>query len=433
MRVRTVCTGCSLLCDDIVVDVEGEKVVSTFNLCGHGEEKVLRARSEDRLLKPFIRDADKFREVSLDEAAEKAAEIMLEAERPVLWGWSSSSIEAQIAGIELAHEIRGVIDNTGSLCHGATWFVASESGLATATLGEVMNRADVVVYWGSDPGHSHPRHLSRYSLLPRGIYTQSGYEQRRVYVFDIRRTRVGKVANVLVEVEPNKDYELIVAMRLILRGKKIQRSSVAGVPVKTLERILQEWKERSFGAVFYGMGLLASRGKYRNLEALFRLVWDLNDYTRFVALPMAGHFNATGFNHTAAWITGHPSGVDFSKGEPYHNPGETTFAEMLQRGEIDAALIVGSNPMASFPVKLAKKLARIPLIVVDCFKTLTVKYATVAIPAAITGVETGGVAYRLDSVPIILKEFLKPPEGVRGDAEIIRLITEKVREKKRLK
>ncbi|MBS7288152.1 MAG: formylmethanofuran dehydrogenase subunit B [Candidatus Freyarchaeota archaeon] len=430
MRFKTVCTGCSLLCDDIMVDLEGERIVSTFNLCAHGEEKFIKARGTERLLKPFVRDSNGVREVSLDEAAERAAEILLNAERPVLWGWSSSSIEAQMAGIELAREVGGIIDNTGSICHGAIWFAASESGLPMATLGEVMNRADVVVYWGSDPGHSHPRHLSRYSVLPRGIYTQSGYEQRRVYVFDIRRTRVGKIANTLIELEPNKDYELITAMRLLLKGRKLRVDKVAGVSTKILEKVIQEWKERDFGAVFYGMGLLASRGKYRNLEALLRLVWEMNEYTRFVVLPMAGHFNMIGFNHVAASVTSYPLGIDFSRHIPYSNPGETTFAEMLQRGEVDAAFIIGSNPLLNFPAKLARKLTRIPLVVVDCFKTLTVKHATVAMPAAITGIEAGGVAYRMDSVPIILKEFLNPPEGVLSDADITRIIVEKVRKRK---
>jgi len=430
LRFKTVCTGCSLLCDDVLVDLEGERMVSTFNLCGHGEEKFLRTHSAERLLKPFIRGLNGEKEVSFSEATDKAADILLEAERPVLWGWGTSSIEAQMAGIELAREIKGVIDSTGSICHGITWHAASESGLPTATLGEVMNRADVVVYWGSDPGHSHPRHISRYSVLPRGIYTQSGYEQRRVYVFDIRRTRIGKIANVLIEVEPNKDYELITAMRLLLRGKKLQFDSVAGVSIKTLEKVVQEWKERDFGVVFYGMGLLASRGKYRNLEVLLKLVWEINEYTRFVALPMAGHFNTIGFNHIATWLTGYPFGVDFSKGVPYSNPGETTFVEMLQRDEVDAALVIGSNPISSFPARLARKLTQIPLIVVDCFKTLTVKHATVAIPAAITGVEAGGVAYRMDSVPIILREFLSPPENVLSDVGVIQSIVESVRRRK---
>ncbi len=426
MRVKAVCTGCSLLCDDILVDIENGNISSTFNLCGHGEEKFLRIHGPERMLRPFIKNGTNEREVSLDEAIEKTAEILLSAERPVLWGWSSSSIEAQIAGIELAYKIKGVIDSTGSICHGITWLAASESGLPTGTLGDALNRADVIVYWGSDPGHSHPRHLSRYSVLPRGIYTQSGYEQRRVYVFDIRKTRVGKVANFLIEIEPGKDYELIAAMRLLLKGKSLQTSNVAGVPVKTLEKVIQEWKERDFGVVFYGMGLLASTGKYRNLEALLKLVWEMNEHTRFIALPMAGHFNMIGFNHIATIIAGFPLGLDFSKGKPYSNPGETTFAEMLQRGEVDAALIVGSNPLLNFPVKLVRKLIRIPLVVVDCFKTLTAKYAKVGIPAAITGIEAGGIAYRMDSVPIILREVIKPPDGVLSDAEIIRLIIEKV-------
>ena len=38
-------------------------------------------------------------------------------------------------------------------------------GESTCTLGEVRNRADLVIVWGSDPVVTHPRHLERY--LPK--------------------------------------------------------------------------------------------------------------------------------------------------------------------------------------------------------------------------------------------------------------------------
>ena len=34
----------------------------------------------------------------------------------------------------------------------------SARGRVSATLGEVKNRADVVVFWGADPVETHPRH-----------------------------------------------------------------------------------------------------------------------------------------------------------------------------------------------------------------------------------------------------------------------------------
>ncbi|MHA2273369.1 MAG: hypothetical protein ACXACI_16040, partial [Candidatus Hodarchaeales archaeon] len=36
------------------------------------------------------------------------------------------------------------------------------------------NRSDLIIYWGANPIHAHPRHLSRYSLFPRGYFRERG-------------------------------------------------------------------------------------------------------------------------------------------------------------------------------------------------------------------------------------------------------------------
>ena len=51
-----------------------------------------------------------------------------------------------------------------------------ESGISGSTAGEVTNRADLVVYWGTNPMDSMPRHLSRYAVYPRGFFRERGNE-----------------------------------------------------------------------------------------------------------------------------------------------------------------------------------------------------------------------------------------------------------------
>ena len=50
------------------------------------------------------------------------------------------------------------------------------------------NRADLVLYWGSDPVESHPRHMERYSLLPAGEFVPQGRSGRTLVVVDVQRT-----------------------------------------------------------------------------------------------------------------------------------------------------------------------------------------------------------------------------------------------------
>jgi formylmethanofuran dehydrogenase subunit B len=423
---QVVCTGCGLLCDDVKVKVEGGKIVSTLHTCVRGEWALRNVNSEFRLTSPLVKKNGKLVKVSFDEALDRAAEILSNAERPLLWGWSSASVEAQRMGILLAKRLGAVIDSTSSVCHGSSILAGREAGFRTATLGEVKNRADLLVYWGSDPSHSHPRHLSRYTVIPRGIYTQMGYEQKKLMIIDVRKSRTGKVANQVLEVEPNKDYELISAMRMILKGKNVKEKEVAGIPVKTLNQVIETWKTQEFGVIFVGLGLSMSKGKYRNIEALYKLVQELNDYTRFMAIPMAGHYNMVGFNQVATWLTGQPFGIDTSRGDSYSNPGETTGAEIIARDEFDAMLVVASDPLSMMPSPLARKIASKPLVVIDCLENPTTKIADTVLPAALTGVEAEGTAYRLDAVPIRLKKFIEPRGDCKPDEEILSLLLEKI-------
>ncbi len=54
----------------------------------------------------------------MDEAIGSAAEILKGAKRPLLYGWSNSTLEAQKVGIELARKLNATIDDTSSFCQG---------------------------------------------------------------------------------------------------------------------------------------------------------------------------------------------------------------------------------------------------------------------------------------------------------------------------
>ena len=51
------------------------------------------------------------------------------------------------------------------------------------------NRADLVIFWGSNPAESHPRHLTRYSTMPKGLFVPNGRKDRTVVVVDVRRSK----------------------------------------------------------------------------------------------------------------------------------------------------------------------------------------------------------------------------------------------------
>ena len=64
----------------------------------------------------------------------------------------------------LAETIGAVIDPAGPLLDGASGLAFQARGASTATLGDVRDRADVVVIWRADPVTTHPRLLERLRL-----------------------------------------------------------------------------------------------------------------------------------------------------------------------------------------------------------------------------------------------------------------------------
>jgi formylmethanofuran dehydrogenase subunit B len=250
---------------------------------------------------------------------------------------------------------------------------------------------------------------------------------RKLIVIDVRKTMSAEMADYFIQVEPNKDYELIQALRVLVRDEELDVDTVAGVPVEYLKEVADALVNCEFGVIFFGMGLTQTAGKFRNIENAISLVRDLNSRTKFLIMPMRGHFNVTGANVVSAWQSGYPYAVDFSTGYPRYNPGETTCMDVLLRGENDASLVIASDPGANFPKRAVENMVKHPLIVIDPHMNATAMLGDVVIPAAFVGIEVEGTAYRMDSVPLPLKKVVEPPKGIISDEEILEKILHEVK------
>ncbi len=418
---NVVCPFCGCLCDDIEVVVEGGRVISTKNACAVSRSKFLNHAVERA--KPQVRENGKMTGASIEKTVERTAEILKRSDFPLIYGLSSTETDAQRLAIELAEIIGSTIDNTTSVCHGPTILAAQDCGAVKCTLGEVKNRADLVIFWGCNPSEAHIRHATRYSITPKGLYTQGGRKSRTVIHVDVMETKTSKMADTFVKVKPGKDYELLSALRAAVKGHDV--GDVDGIKSETIKQLAEKMKGCKFGAIFFGLGLTMSNGRHMNIDAALRLVRDLNEHTKFTIMPMRGHYNVSGANDVMTWCTGYPYAVNFSRGYPIYNPGEFSAVDVLARKECDAALIVASDPVAHFPAQASKHLAKIPTIVIDPKASLTSLVAEVVIPSAMAGIECDGTAYRMDGVPLRLKKVID--SEFLPDREILKKIVERVK------
>ncbi len=330
----------------------------------------------------------------------------------------------------MAEILGSILDNTASVCHGPSLIAIQEVGSPTSTLGEYKNRADLVVFWGSNPVHAHPRHLGRYSEFVRGYFRKDGRNDRFIIVVDPRNTHTAQIADLYVQVNPSEDYELINAMRAILRGVELDAKEISGVSMENIIELVNKLKSCNFGVIFFGMGLTQSLSHHRNVDTAICLVRELNDYTKFSLTAMRGHYNVAGANQVFTWQTGYPYSIDFSKGYPRFNPGEFSSVDILLRNEIDALLIVASDPASNFPAAAVKNMFKHPFISIEPHHTPTSVNADVVLPPAIAGIECEGTAYRMDSVPLRLRKVKDAPGECLTDKDILERLIEVVKKKK---
>jgi formylmethanofuran dehydrogenase subunit B len=302
-------------------------------------------------------------------------------------------------------------------------------GKVSCTLGEVKNRADLIIYWGGNPAECHPRHFTKYTLTQKGKFVPRGRKDRTMVLVDIRETPSAKAADIFLQVRPTKDFEVLTILRALIKDQPVNEEAAAetGLTMEQLRDFAERMKTCRFGVLFFGMGLSMTRGKHMNSAALLSLAAELNAFTKFVAMPMRGHGNVTGGDVIMRWTTGYPFGVNLCRGYPRFNPGEFSTVDLLLRGDNDAALILGADPGATMPQPAIDHLARIPTIVLDPKVTHTSRLARVHITTAATGISAPGTVYRMDEIPLPLRPALKSPYPT--DEEVVRRIFQAVAKK----
>ncbi len=302
-------------------------------------------------------------------------------------------------------------------------------GKVSCTLGEVKNRADLIIYWGGNPAECHPRHFTKYTIMQKGKFIPNGRKGRTMVLVDIRETPSAKASDFFLQVRPGKDFEVLTLLRALVKGQAVSAAAVAetGLSLAMLTDLVDRMKRCKFGVLFFGMGLSMTRGKHMNSAAALTLAAEMNAFTKFVAMPMRGHGNVTGADVVLRYTTGYPFGINLCRGYPRFNPGENSTIDLLVRGDTDATLVLGADPGATMPQPAIDHLARTPTIVLDPKVTHTSRLARVHITTAATGITAPGTVYRMDEVPLPLHPPLQGPYP--SDETVLRRIIAAVQKK----
>ncbi len=436
------CTLCGCVCDDLNITTQGGRIVAAEHACPMAEPWFLKQAGNAAAVTRF-----EGKPATLEQAILHAADILRNSRAPLIYGLSRSSTPGQRAAVRLADQLGATIDTTASTCHAPSIVALQTVGESTSSLGEVRNRADLVVYWGANPVVSHPRHLERCVDAP-GMFAPRGRADRRVVVVDVQETASSELADDYIEVAPGSDFEVIWALRAILNNTPLRReANFGGLSLEKLEWLADVLQSCRYGVFFFGLGLTNQGVAHANVESLLRLTTDLNAHTRFTARRMRVPGDVAGADSVLCWQTGFPFSVNLSRGFPRYSPGEYSANTLLEREEVDAVVLVGSEGVEKLSPQAQEQLRTLPCIALDypqpqdafpatacsatpCSATTlrseTTLSPTVQITTAVYGIHRAGTAYRMDEIPIPLRPVLT--STLPSDEEVLNAIGRAIRQ-----
>jgi formylmethanofuran dehydrogenase subunit B len=372
---NVVCAGCGCICEEVTVRIQGGAITDVDGACPICAQQLMGQTAGD----PY----------SLPVAA--AVEILTQSRAPLIYGLADSTVEAQRAAVALTETLGGTIDLALSAFHRNVLRVMQSVGISTSTLGEVRQRADVIVFWGANPVSTHPSLFERF-LTPRGQFVLGNR-----HVTSVCNEPIQCPVDASIQSDSVDNLALLAALRAAVANKERQTE----VPLSPqFEQLAARLQNAAYSVIFFSSEI----GGFAEIESLYRLVRQLNTRSRSVGIPLGG----TRCEDVLTWQTGYPLGVNFSLGYPRYDPLRYSANSLLERGEADSVVLIGDG-ISELPPAAAACLANLPVVYLGFPQHRLPFIPTVEFTAARPGVHCGGSVFRMDGVPIKVRPVFDSP------------------------
>ncbi len=480
-RTKTVCTYCGVGCsfnvwtkDRHILKVEPtEGPTNGISTCIKGKFGWDFVNSQDRLTTPLIREGNRFREASWDEAlalvARRFAEIKTKTGPDSLAFISSSKCTNEESYLmqKLARAVIGTnnMDNCSRYCQApatAGLFRTVGYGGDSGSIKDIEN-AGLVLIIGSNTAESHP-------VLATRVKQAHKLRGQKLIVADLRKNEMAERADLFVHPKPGTDMVWLSAVTRHLldsgqanhqfleqwvNGLEEYRSSLepftldfaaetCGLTVDTLKKIAQMIAAADGVCVLWAMGVTQHVMGSDTSTAISNLLLVTGNYMRTGAgaYPLRGHNNVQGASDHGAmpnFLTGYQSVNDpevrarFEAGWKVKLPATKGMDnhEMIgaiHEGKLKAMYLFGEEIVLvdSNSNHVGEALGKLEFFVAqDIFFTATCKYADVVLPAS-PSLENEGTFTSTERRIQRLYEVMAPLEGSRPDWQIIQDIANRL-------
>ncbi len=332
-RTKTVCTYCGVGCsfdvwtkDRHLLKVEpSEGPANGVSTCVKGKFGWDFVNSPDRLTKPLIREGEKFREASWEEAlsliARRFSEIKAQSGPDSLAFISSSKCTNEESYLmqKLARAVVGTnnVDNCSRYCQApatAGLFRTVGYGGDSGSISD-LEKASLVVIIGSNTAESHP-------VVATRIKRAHKLHGQKLIVSDLREHEMARRADVFLHPRPRTDFVWLSAISRYLLDNGLANTSflnqwvngldayrkslepftleaasrICGLPVETIEKVAHMIAEAESVCILWAMGVTQHSNGSDTSTAISNVLLLTGNYMRpgTGSYPMRGHNNVQG-------------------------------------------------------------------------------------------------------------------------------------------
>jgi len=437
-RTKTVCTYCGVGCsfdiwtkDRHILKVEPSAgAANGVSTCVKGKFGWDYVNSPERLTKPLIREGEKFREATWDEAldlvARKFSEIKQKSGPDALAFISSSKCTNEESYLmqKLARAVIGTnnMDNCSRYCQAPATtglFRTVGYGGDSGSISDI-GQADLVVIVGSNTAESHP-------VLATRVKRSHKLHGQKLIVSDLREHEMASRADIFMRPHPGTDLIWLSAMSRYLfdhglaktefldqwvNGVEEYKKSLepftmeyaaqaTGIPVETLVKVAGTIATASSMCILWAMGVTQHVMGSDTSTAISNLLLVSGNYMRpgTGAYPLRGHNNVQGASDNGAMPNNFPGYQSVEDPEirarfekawdvklpPKKGLDNHQMIDAIHDGQLHAMYLFGEEItlVDSNSNYVAEGLSKLDFFVVqDIFFSNTCKYADVVFPAS---------------------------------------------------
>ncbi len=383
------CPFCSLLCDDLEISSQKDRLKVVKNGCHRAKSQIERNRTP---LKPRIKGKD----CSLDEAIAQATNILHHANQPLFSGLATD-INGMRSTLALAEITGAVVDHMHSEGAFRNIKVLQDHGWMMTTLAEIKNRADLIILAGTDAISNYPRFFERIVWNDNSLSGNNNKKRKIVYIGDNLDTSHGKQPSgkqaLNIRCKQDQISEIIATLHALVADNKIDKPAIAGISLTELESLARQMRAVKYGVIVWAPGELNFAHAELTILYICELIKYMNRTTRFAGFSLGGNDGGVSAQNVTAWQSGYPMRVSYSKGFPDYDPHRYSATNVLKRHEVDALLWISSFGTTIKPPK-----ASIPSIILADTAIRMDYTPDVFIPVSTPGIDHTGQLIRTDNV-----------------------------------